>query len=168
MKEKKHAGMGREFPYTNMILLLSAVLFSTVWVRDSFLLGFSAEFTGFIPYILRIILFIGLEISAIVLGFYSHNVLFSTQDREFTLITDGVFSYVRHPLYLSILLTYLGFVFASMSIVSLILRICCFIFFDKMATYEEKDLVRIFGDAYLEYRKRVSKWIPNFFLLRTK
>jgi len=26
-----------------------------------------------------------------------------------------------------------------------------------MATYEEKDLVRIFGDAYLEYKKEGAK-----------
>jgi len=163
MKEPKPACIGREFSHTDLILLFSAVLFSMVWVLDSFVFEFSVQITGFIPDVLRIVLFICSEISAILLGVSSHNDLFSKKRKDSTLITDGVFAYVRHPLYLSILLTYLGFVFASMSIVSLAPWICYIILFDKMATYEEEDLVRIFGEAYLEYSKRVPKWIPNLF-----
>ena len=66
------------------------------------------------------------------------------------MITDGVFAYVRHPLYLSILLAYLGFVFGSMSLISLIPWICYDILFDKMASYEEEDIARILGDKYIE------------------
>ncbi len=163
MKEPKHAGMGKEFPRTDSILPLSALLFAVIWILDSFVLRFSAEFTGFIPDSLRIALFVGLEISAVALGFSSHNALFSEKHREPALITDGVFSYVRHPLYLSILLVYLGFVFASMSVLSLAAWFCCVILYDKMATYEEEDLIRIFGDVYLKYKMRVPKWIPNLF-----
>ena len=160
MTRSKH-DMGREYPHTDLILPLSAVLFSVVWVLDSFVFKFSGRYTGPVPDVVRIVLFVALEISAVLLGYLSHNALFSRKQEEFRLIADGVFAYVRHPLYLSILLTYLGFIFASMSIVTVIPWICYVILFDKMATYEEEDLVRVFGDAYLEYRKEVPKWIPK-------
>jgi len=161
MKEPKHPSMSKEFPRTDLILSLSAVLFFLIWVLDSFILRLSGRFTDFVPDIVRIALFGGLEISAIILGLRSHESLFGEKKVDFNLITDGAFAYVRHPLYLSILLTYLGFVFGSMSLVSLIPWICYAILFDKMATYEEEDLVRIFGDAYIEYQKKVPKWFPR-------
>jgi len=161
MKEPKHPDMGKEFPHTDQILPLSAALFFVIWILDSFVFGFSGRFVGFVPDVIRIVLSVGLEISAIVLGFYSHEALFSKKNVGFTLITDGVFAYVRHPLYLSILLAYLGFVFGSMSLISLIPWVCYAVLFDKMASYEEEDLVRRFGDEYIEYRRRVPKWIPK-------
>jgi protein-S-isoprenylcysteine O-methyltransferase Ste14 len=154
-------GMGEEYPYTDTILPLSAVFFFLVWVLDSFIVKFSAGYTSFVPDIVRIVLFVALEISAALLVYFSHNTLFGEKLEEFTLITDGVFTYVRHPLYLGILLVYLGFTFGSMSIISFFPFVCYAFLFDKMATYEEENLVKIYGDAYLEYKRKVPKWIPN-------
>jgi len=153
--------MGKEFPHTDLILPLSAVLFFLVWILDSFILRLSEGFVGFVPDIVRIVLFTGFEVPAIVLGFYSHKALFGKKNVEPTLITAGIFVYVRHPLYLSVLLAYLGFIFGAMSLISLIPWICYVALFDKMVSFEEKDLVRIFDDEYIEYRKRVPKWIPK-------
>jgi len=161
VKEPKHPSMGKEFPHTDQILLLSAALFFAVWILDSFIFKLSDRLVGFVPDVIRIAFFVGLEFSAIMLAFYSHEALFGKKSAEFTLITDGVFAHVRHPLYLSILLAYLGFFFSSMSLVSLIPWICYAVLFDKMTSYEEEDLVRIFGDKYIEYSKRVTKWFPT-------
>jgi len=160
--------MGKEYPPTDSILPLSAVLFSVVWVLDSLVFKFSGRYTSFFPDVGRIVLFVALQIPAVPLGYLSHNALFSQKQEGSKLIMNGVFAHVRHPLYLSVLLAYLGFIFASMSVVSVIPWICFIILFDKMATYEEEDLVRIFGDAYLKYKKRVPKWIPNPLPARTE
>lgn len=161
MKEPKHPSMGSEFPHTDQLLPLSAALFFAFWILDSFVFRLSDRLMVFVPDAIRIAFFIGLEISAIVLGFYSHEALFGKKGGKFTLITNGVFAYVRHPLYLSILLAYLSFSFVSMSLVSLIPWICYAVLFDKMASYEEEDLVRIFGDKYIEYCRKVPKWFPT-------
>jgi protein-S-isoprenylcysteine O-methyltransferase Ste14 len=153
--------MGEEYPHTDTILPLSAVFFFLVWVLDSFVVKFSVGYTSFVPDVVRIVLFVVLEISAVFLAYFSHNTLFGEKLEEFKLITDGVFSYVRHPLYLSFLLVYLGFTFGSMSIISVFPLAYYTFLFDKMATYEEESLVKIYGDEYLEYKKKVSKWIPN-------
>lgn len=162
MAKSKH-GMGKEYPHTDSILLLSAVLFSAVWILDSFVFKFSERYTSCFPDVVRIVVFAALEISAVPFGYLSHNALFSRKQEESKLIMDGVFAHVRHPMYLSVLLAYLGFVFASVSIVSVIPWICFIMLFDKMATYEEEDLVRIFdrsipacamADATVAYNAR--------------
>jgi protein-S-isoprenylcysteine O-methyltransferase Ste14 len=159
MTRAKH-GTGKEYPHTDLILPLSAVSFSAVWVLDSFVMKFSERYTSCFPDAARIVLFAASEISAVLLGYLSHNALFS-QKQESKLILNGAFAHVRHPLYLSVLLAYLGFILGSMSIISVTPWICFVILFDKMATYEEDDLTRIFGDANSEYKKRVPKWMPN-------
>ena len=163
MSDSKHRGRGEEFPHTDVILPLSAIGFFLVWGLDSFVWHFSEPFVDFIPGFIRIILFLGFEAAAILLGIASHNVLFGKNTLESRVITDGVFAYVRHPLYLSILLTYLGFVFGTMSLLSLVLWVCYVILFDKMASFEEADLVRMFGEKYVDYQNSVPKWIPRLF-----
>jgi protein-S-isoprenylcysteine O-methyltransferase Ste14 len=64
-------------------------------------------------------------------------------------------------MYLGVLMFCLGFFFASPSLLSLGVWIGFFIVYDKMATYEEKDLVRILGEEYIAYQKRVPKWFPR-------
>lgn len=77
-------------------------------------------------------------------------------------IDRGVFTYVRHPLYLGTLLIYLGFVLVSFSILSFLIFILIFFLYNYLAVFEEKDLERVFGKDYLEYKKRVPRWFPHF------
>ena len=44
------------------------------------------------------------------------------------------------------------------SLLSLGVWVAFFIFYDKMATYEERDLIRTIGEEYVDYQKQVSKW----------
>jgi len=91
----------------------------------------------------------------------SHKVLFGGNDDATSLIKNGVFARVRHPLYLSMLLVYLAFALVSMSLICIIFWILMFILYDRFASYEEKDLENIFGGEYTEYKARVGKWFPK-------
>jgi protein-S-isoprenylcysteine O-methyltransferase Ste14 len=76
-------------------------------------------------------------------------------------VTSGVYSWVRHPMYLGSLLLLLGFVLATFSMLSLLVWAGLLVFFDRMATYEEKDLQNILGDQFLNYKRQVPKWLPR-------
>jgi protein-S-isoprenylcysteine O-methyltransferase Ste14 len=80
--------------------------------------------------------------------------------KELKVIDSGVYGWVRHPMYLGGLLVFLGFAIATLSLLSLAVWIAFFVFLDRMATYEEKDLTRMLGQQYVEYQRRVHKWIP--------
>ena len=106
-----------------------------------------------------------LTVASIGLGGYlvakSHKMVFEEMQDQPKLIDSGVYSWVRHPMYLGTLLFCLGFFFGMPSLASLVIWLAFFLFYDKMATYEERDLARILGEEYINYQKRVPKWIPR-------
>lgn len=97
----------------------------------------------------------------IYLALKSHDAIFGETTGQSHLIDFGVYSWVRHPMYLGTLMFCLGFFFAISSLLSLGVWIVFFIVYDRMATYEEKDLIRILGEEYIAYRRRVRKWFPR-------
>jgi protein-S-isoprenylcysteine O-methyltransferase Ste14 len=80
--------------------------------------------------------------------------------KEAKVIDTGVYGRVRHPMYFGMLLILLAFTIATLSILSFIVWAAFFIFLDRMATYEEKDLTKKLGQQYVKYQRRVHKWLP--------
>ena len=91
----------------------------------------------------------------------SHKAVFSDKTAKPKLFNSGVYSLVRHPMYLGILLFCLSFFFFSPSALSLVIWISFFIIYEKMTVYEEKDLIRMLGEEYIVYKNQVSKWFPG-------
>lgn len=154
------AEKGREMPYTRLIGFSSSFFFVIIWMLDSVFL-ISVILNSFIPLIIRFILFFITMCLGIILIYLSRRVLFPDGELTGILLTKGIFSRVRHPLYLGGLLIYLSFIFLSISLISIALFVINFILFNKMATYEEKILEDIFGNLYFDYKKQVPKWIPK-------
>lgn len=75
-------------------------------------------------------------------------------------VLHGPNRYVRHPLYFAILLLMLGYFFYYPFWSSLISVLCGVIYLIIGIHYEEKKLVRQFGDAYIAYQKSTPKLIP--------
>ena len=74
----------------------------------------------------------------------------------------GAFHYVRHPLYLSALLFYLGMSLLTMSLFALgVLLVMIFPFYQYISSYEEKIAEKLFGKKYREYKARTGKWFPR-------
>lgn len=76
------------------------------------------------------------------------------------LITDGIFSKSRNPMYIGMFLFLLGTAVCFMNLFSLItpfifLTAVNLIFIKK----EEKMMAEKFGDEYLRYKSRVKRWI---------
>ena len=76
------------------------------------------------------------------------------------MITTGAFSFVRHPIYLALILLYLGFILLSLSLLSILVWILIIIFYYMISRYEEKLLIKAFGSAYSEYMRKVPMFLP--------
>lgn len=158
--------MGKEHPYAHLIQIIVILAFSLVWFFDSFILKFSTESVSSISLGIRIILSIIVFILGFVVMGLAHKALFGMflhgeRHETSTLVTTGIFAHIRNPMYLGIFLIFLSFILLTFSLISIIPWILIIILFDKMSNYEEKDLERIFGEEYLEYKSRVPKWIPH-------
>ena len=79
-------------------------------------------------------------------------------DEKLTLNTNGAFKFVRHPIYLFLIL-FLMFR-PTMDLFYLTTLICFIIYFYVGSIYEERKLVEVFGNEYLNYQKNVPRLIP--------
>lgn len=76
------------------------------------------------------------------------------------LITSGIYSYIRHPIYLGILLSYTGAEIVAHSYLSVIFFFIFFAGAYMQGKREEKILLGQFGKKYEEYMKRTKMLIP--------
>ncbi len=79
-------------------------------------------------------------------------------DEKQTLKIKGAFKFVRHPIYFFSIL-FLGFR-PQMDLFYLIMFISFVLYFFIGSVYEEKKLVKIFGEDYLQYQKSVPGIFP--------
>ncbi|MFB2833774.1 methyltransferase family protein [Floridanema evergladense] len=77
------------------------------------------------------------------------------------LVTTGIYSQVRHPVYLSYVLYLVGYCTILQSFVSLVMSVVsCTIWLGNRINIEEKMLIERFGDRYQAYQSKTKKIIP--------
>lgn len=79
------------------------------------------------------------------------------------LVRTGVYKYVRHPLYCSLLLIGTGIMISLPAIPQIILGIANALALYLTAVIEEKEMISRFGDQYSEYMKDTKMFIPFIF-----
>jgi protein-S-isoprenylcysteine O-methyltransferase Ste14 len=80
-----------------------------------------------------------------------------------TLVTDGIYSVIRHPSYLGLVLVSLGWVLAFRSGVGVLLTVALIPPLLARIRSEEALLEEQFGDEYRVYRNRTSRLIPGIY-----
>jgi len=71
------------------------------------------------------------------------------------LVTGGVYSKIRHPLYLGVKLTFIGFALFSKSTIGIILVLVLLIPIHIIRERKkEKELIKKFGKRYIEYKEK--------------
>ncbi|MFX0039268.1 MAG: methyltransferase family protein [Promethearchaeota archaeon] len=163
MNVKRHPGHEREAPKSHLYQALLPVVFILIWILDTNIFGFSTYLNNFVPFLLRLILFVIVLAISLTFIMLSHRTLFKTHQPSDTLITNGILRYVRNPMYFGILLIYIAFLFLSISLIGVGMFVIIFLVYNWMVNYEENILEGKFGEEYKEYKSRVPKWIPNPF-----
>lgn len=78
-----------------------------------------------------------------------------------SIVTDGVYAYVRHPQYVGIFLVTIGFLIQWPSLTTLIMWPILIFAYYRLAMREERDVERQFGEEFIEYKEKVSAFIPR-------
>jgi protein-S-isoprenylcysteine O-methyltransferase Ste14 len=149
-----------EHKYGDLGQLIFLVIFTVLWGIDSFYLRFSTILTDYIP------IYASAPVGAIfiiIAGYLAYKGLkqvFGEVRDPPEVIRNGVFKYTRHPVYFGVILLYLGLSIITLSLASLGLLVIIVIFYDFIASYEEKLLTEHFDKEYEKYKEDVSKWIP--------
>ncbi|MFC2024098.1 methyltransferase family protein [Chloroflexota bacterium] len=141
--------------------IIFACLFAAIWVSDSFFLDYSTFPTQYMLLSVRIPIGIILLALAGYLAGKGLSIVFGDKTHKPSVVQKSVFSVVRHPVYLAEILLYLGLLVLNMSLAALGVWIAAIIFLYYISRYEEKLLVKRFGDEYKQYMRRVPMWIPH-------
>lgn len=78
------------------------------------------------------------------------------------LVTGGIYRYIRHPMYSSLLFLGAGIFLKSLSLWSGGLLVLVFVFLHLTALVEEQENIRYFGNEYIGYMTRTKRFIPFF------
>jgi protein-S-isoprenylcysteine O-methyltransferase Ste14 len=79
------------------------------------------------------------------------------------LVTNGIYQYIRHPLYASLLYLTWGIFFKSPSLLVGCLAIVSTAFLYATASADESECLEKFGSEYSEYMKKTKMFIPLVF-----
>jgi protein-S-isoprenylcysteine O-methyltransferase Ste14 len=76
------------------------------------------------------------------------------------LVTSGVYKYIRHPLYSSLLFLTWGIFFKNPSVAGLIFAILATVFLVFTAKADEAECIQFFDAEYQEYMQHTKRFIP--------
>jgi protein-S-isoprenylcysteine O-methyltransferase Ste14 len=161
LREIKSHGFFRFFAFEAVLIL--ALLNIPFWFKHSFspfqliswiLLSFSVLYIFQGVYYLRK---------------YGGNSRIETRDANFAfedtenLVTVGIYHYVRHPMYGSLLLLTWGIFFKHINAITLLVSLAATVFLVMTAKKEELEDISFFGNSYKEYIKKTKMFIPYLF-----
>jgi protein-S-isoprenylcysteine O-methyltransferase Ste14 len=84
-------------------------------------------------------------------------------EKTSTLVTTGIYGYIRHPLYSSLLFLTWGIFFKAPAWLGGSLALASTAFLYATARADEAECVRFFGSAYQAYMRRTKRFVPYLF-----
>ena len=86
-----------------------------------------------------------------------------TFEKTTRLVTSGIYAYIRHPLYSSLLLLTWGILFKHPSLPGVALSLASTLFLVLTAFADEAECMAFFGPQYKAYLRRTRRFIPFLF-----
>ena len=148
---------------------LSYNILSTVGLFGLFLLNGSIssaaffESTGLARYVSLLLATLGVFVINASFRQYKLSSFLGFREENEGFTSDGILGKVRHPIYSGTILIVLGFFLFNPNLPTLISMLCIFFYLAIGIKLEERKLAQKFGNAYLEYKKRVPMLAPRIF-----
>jgi protein-S-isoprenylcysteine O-methyltransferase Ste14 len=165
-KHENRKDLAGEHALGDLGQIIFLVIFLGVWITDSFFVKYSTQFSEYAPLYIRIPLAIVILIIAGYLAKKGLTTVFAEVREKPIVIRNGVFSVVRHPIYLGAILFYLSLLAVFFSIVSIFVWVVIILFYIYLCKHEEKLLIAKFGSSYEQYKLETPMLLPR--LIRRK
>jgi protein-S-isoprenylcysteine O-methyltransferase Ste14 len=145
--------------------ILALVLLNlNVWFRNPFswhqLISWFLLCTSFIP--------LGFGVRSLItrgkpVGHREDDARLLAFEKTSELVTTGIYGYIRHPLYSSLLLLAWGVFFKTLTWPSVLLVLAATLSLTLTARADEAECIRFFGPVYQAYMKRTRMFVPFLF-----
>lgn len=142
-----------------IIFLITEFLLFALYFIDIHFIEYALPF--WLDIIFLAIIFIGFIIILFgVLNLNEDISIFSSQKKNNVLITNGIYKYIRHPIYAGILISMMAFAFFSVSLFKIfITSILGFVFYFK-SSREEKWLIKTYSQ-FRNYKNKTGRFFPK-------
>jgi protein-S-isoprenylcysteine O-methyltransferase Ste14 len=141
--------------------LVLACLFVATWVPDTLMLKHTTFLNQYVPLAIRIPLGVVLLAVSGYLARTGLSIVFGERREKPGVIRKSVFGIIRHPIYLSEILLYLGLLMMSLSLAAALVWGMAILFLHYISRHEERLLLARFGEEYEQYMREVPMWIPR-------
>jgi protein-S-isoprenylcysteine O-methyltransferase Ste14 len=149
-----------QFP---MLLFFAAI--PVIYFTDYQLFNSNSLLHDFVLYFAIFISFLGQYIRAVAIG-TSHKSTSGRNTKEQVaeaLNTKGIYSTIRHPLYLGNYFMWIGVIIYTFNIWFVIIATLLFwLYYERIMFAEERFLEKKFGKDYLDWSLKVPAFIPSF------
>ncbi len=152
-----------EHPIGDPLQLLFLIIFIGAIAIDYFFFKTYSLLSAIIPFVIRVPIGLGLLGFGGWLALRGIRIVFKDLRPEPIMITEGMFSKVRHPIYLGAMIVYVGVLIIIPSLLGAIVFIFVMILYNWLAKHEENLMKGIFGDTYQKYIHQVPMWLPKLF-----
>jgi len=92
--------------------------------------------------------------------YHIHHKYWSKETGQGSLVTTGIYKYIRHPQYTGLLLLSLGMLIEWATLPLMILYPVMIFIYVRLAKREETDMLSEFGGDYIAYKKHTKMFIP--------
>lgn len=150
VREKRYHGISRFFTFEGLLLL--GLLQWPVWFKEPLDLNQIFSWLFLLTSIYYVI------ISVIL--YHKHTSHGTNFENSIKLVTSGLYHYVRHPMYGSLLFLGWGMFLKDINPVTSAIIILFTISLYITCKVEEKEMIKRFGDEYKEYMFVTKMWIP--------
>jgi protein-S-isoprenylcysteine O-methyltransferase Ste14 len=154
IREKRYHGIARFFAFESIFILV--LLNWRVWFHNPF------SVYQIISWVFLIIC-IYPAIAGFVLLHRKGKPEDNHIERTTVIVKSGIFKYIRHPLYCSLLLLGTGIMFKDPGILQLIFGSINLVALYFTAKIEEKEMIAKFGEEYIQYMSGTWMFIPYLF-----
>ncbi|MFW9906585.1 MAG: methyltransferase family protein, partial [Candidatus Thorarchaeota archaeon] len=167
--------LGKVPPHKHDFKTFSLASLSIIWVLIASIIALYPALSRFIiilEFMLNpLVVFFGILFSIIsiilmFLGFLSMGDSFrmgipDIEGQSVKLVTSGIFRYTRNPGFLGLDCAVCGTFLLAPSIVTLILMISTWIIFHFQILDEEKFLLKVHGEKYINYKRSAGRYFPK-------
>ena len=157
---RNYSILARLTPISYFLLLFFIILYIFfINLIDNFW-TFNFNYINILIFIGMVIITIGMIIEIIGILELGLNFRIELPKEKTELMTSGIYRLMRNPIAFSLYLSLFGIFLISSNVFTLVILILNIITFNAKVKCEENYLQEQFGEIYIEYKKKVGRYLP--------
>ncbi len=163
-KQAASRAMGQGFRYYRLLYsvvatvgLVILLIINSIIPSENFF-----ESIGPIRYVSLVFTTLGVMLIQVSFRQYRLKAFLGFTPEDSRLHKGGVLGWVRHPIYSGLILVVIGFFLFIPNLPTLVTCLCILVYLPIGIYLEEKKMIAVFGQSYLDYKKEVPLLVPRW------